>query len=269
MAVALRSDSDRGKEDKHFVARIVGRHPRYTFEREFVGKREGKRGESKLALVDSPGLYQVRDAWKRRDEDSYYVIYEFDGDLHKIAVDVDQAMDLARESRIPTEWSNVGRKLRLDLHLEQLDTIQSKDSSETIQVRGRIGPFTDGQMVTVGEMRAWRFQQIDRLRAALSGDPEGVLRPETLMDRYPYGTYARVTHSGRIGGSLRESLFSTVDSFEGPGIIGMVAFPHPAPQLSEEWLYLECVHPETGRTLYVGVHETWVEPVHFGPELPA
>lgn len=57
-----------------YVARITGRDSKFTFNREFTGRKEGKRGETTRAEVDQPGLYEVCDVTKRGKDSSYFVM---------------------------------------------------------------------------------------------------------------------------------------------------------------------------------------------------
>lgn len=58
----------------HYIARIVGRHTKFTFEREFLGSRRGKRNEYCEAEVDDVGLYELRNATRKGKVDRYRLV---------------------------------------------------------------------------------------------------------------------------------------------------------------------------------------------------
>jgi hypothetical protein len=60
--ISLRGRADYGCTGQ-YVARITGRDSKFTFEREFLGKKIGKRGDVTEADVDEPGLYEECDAF--------------------------------------------------------------------------------------------------------------------------------------------------------------------------------------------------------------
>jgi hypothetical protein len=98
LAITFSASASYGNGGKQFVARITGRDKKFTFRREFIGRKGGKRNESAEALVDDPGLYEVRDIDnKGRPDDSYFVVLEADGELRKsIALSAEYVMPIAR-----------------------------------------------------------------------------------------------------------------------------------------------------------------------------
>ncbi len=58
--ITLSASADFGKTGQ-YVARIVGRDSKFTFNREFIGRKFGKRNETSQADVDDPGLYECCD----------------------------------------------------------------------------------------------------------------------------------------------------------------------------------------------------------------
>lgn len=86
-----------GNGGKQFVARITGRDSKYTFDREFIGKRCGKRDESTEADVDEPGLYECRNIDRKGNaDDNYYVILGGEDTLGKHTIDKSDAMKIAK-----------------------------------------------------------------------------------------------------------------------------------------------------------------------------
>ncbi len=92
--IRLSASADFGQTGQ-YVARITGRHSKFTFEREFIGSRGGKRGDFSSADVDDPGLYEIRDATRKGKIDRYRVIVA-EGDLVLIKIGKDAAMAIAR-----------------------------------------------------------------------------------------------------------------------------------------------------------------------------
>ena len=96
--ITLSASAAYGFGGKQFIARITGRHPKFTFAYEFIGRKGGKRNESTDADVDTPGLYITRD-WTRKNvaDDNFVLIIETaDGDLKEIGVEKDDAMKIAK-----------------------------------------------------------------------------------------------------------------------------------------------------------------------------
>lgn len=77
--ITLSASASYGSGGKQYIARIVGRNSKMTFEREFVGSKRGKRGEHSEADLDTPGLYECRDIGRKGDkEDRYVLLIEVD-----------------------------------------------------------------------------------------------------------------------------------------------------------------------------------------------
>jgi len=79
-----------------YIARITGRHKQYTFEREFIGRKGGKRNEETTADVDDPGLYECCDVDKHGKESRYYLVLEAEGNLIKLRSDKEDAMTIGK-----------------------------------------------------------------------------------------------------------------------------------------------------------------------------
>ena len=91
--IALVAEARYGYEGKQFIARITGRDSKFTFAREFVGRRSGKRNGTTEADLDTPGLYEVCDVDGKGNKDSRYVLlFELpDGVLLKLRGTADNA----------------------------------------------------------------------------------------------------------------------------------------------------------------------------------
>jgi hypothetical protein len=87
--ITLSSSSAYGKSGD-YVARINGRHSKFTFEREFLGKGDKR--------IDVPGLYEIRDIDKKgRKDDTFAVVFRYGEGLRKLWIGSDAAMAAARE----------------------------------------------------------------------------------------------------------------------------------------------------------------------------
>lgn len=68
-----------------FIARIHGRDSKFVFNREFIGGKEGRRGETTTADVDDTGLYELREIGKKGDKlEKYRLVVEYDGELYSL-----------------------------------------------------------------------------------------------------------------------------------------------------------------------------------------
>ena len=91
--ITLTAEGRYGYEGKQFIARIVGRDAKFTFSREFVGRRSGKRNGTTEADLDTPGLYEVCDVDSKGNKDSRYILLfeSSDGVLVKLRGTADNA----------------------------------------------------------------------------------------------------------------------------------------------------------------------------------
>lgn len=82
----------------HFIARITGRDPKFTFARTFVGRKTGKRKDGAEHTTDEPGLYETRDVDRKgRKDDTYHVVERLpDGSLDASTCTLQEAMALAK-----------------------------------------------------------------------------------------------------------------------------------------------------------------------------
>jgi len=89
-----------GYGGKQYIARIRGRDQKFTFSREFVGTKGGKRREDAEHITDECGLYVECDIDRKgnKDETYSYVLPARSGDgLVKQTIDKEDAMAVARE----------------------------------------------------------------------------------------------------------------------------------------------------------------------------
>lgn len=80
-----------------YVARIIGRNSKFTFEREFLGRKSGKRNEYTSADVDTPGIYEECAVDRKRGKQStYYVLLEGRAGQCAHPIAKDAAMQIAK-----------------------------------------------------------------------------------------------------------------------------------------------------------------------------
>lgn len=96
--ITLTATASFGNGGKQFIAHVVGRNAKFIFNRTFVGKKGGKRGQDSEADVDEPGLYELRNIDnKGRDDNRYVLLIEVNGELTRFSCDKEDAMKIAKE----------------------------------------------------------------------------------------------------------------------------------------------------------------------------
>lgn len=178
--VTLTASAAYGYGGKQFVARITGRHPKFVFEREFLGRKEGKRGEVSSVVVDDPGLYQERDIDRKAGTcDTYVVVFRVPStsEVDYITVSLSEAMDLAKLTTAEIEASGLRREI------ERLEKVQAdaakKDHAEEIEAKASYpGGVTEGTRYPRHVIMAGRAARIRQLR----GESEAVAAPASARD---------------------------------------------------------------------------------------
>jgi len=136
--VTLSASAKFGYGGKQFVARIRGRHSTFTFDYEFLGRKEGKRRESTSVEVDDSGLYIERDIDRKGNaEDSFWLVWRDGEDMRAEVVELADAMTLAKESDDHTiNYDAIGRSR----WISRLRTTQQEnaalDPEELLTLRG-------------------------------------------------------------------------------------------------------------------------------------
>lgn len=93
--ITLSAHADYGHSGQ-YIARITGRHSKFTFEREFIGRKGGKRNESTYADVDEPGLYVAMDVTRKGKSERFRVLITIDGELRAVRATKEEAMKIAK-----------------------------------------------------------------------------------------------------------------------------------------------------------------------------
>lgn len=93
--VHLRAEAKWGCSGQ-YIARLVGRAPKYTFGRVFVGSKYGKRGESTAYDTDESGLFEICNVGKRGKEKEFWLVLPYGNGLTLLRSDLDDAMAIAK-----------------------------------------------------------------------------------------------------------------------------------------------------------------------------
>ena len=72
--ITLTADSNEYGNSKQYIARISGRDSKFTFRREFAGRKTGRRNDRTEAFVDEPGLFEICDIDKKGRKDLGYAL---------------------------------------------------------------------------------------------------------------------------------------------------------------------------------------------------
>ena len=162
---------------KQYVARITGRDSKFTFSREFIGRKSGKRGESTEATVDEPGLYMTCDVDRKGGKDETFIL--FDGERDE-QVTLEQAMEIAKRMQAGSvDFAAEITAEKCRWYLARLESHKDKPLDETITVRYAFGRFGHGEVTTRREVVA----EFQRLLAEIDGSvatPEPVPTDECL-----------------------------------------------------------------------------------------
>jgi hypothetical protein len=86
----------------HYIARVLGRDSKFTFRREFIGRKGGKRNEYAEADVDDPGLYETCSVERKRGKHSRYYLV-----LYLVVSGVEDGAQTARVVSADTEGASL------------------------------------------------------------------------------------------------------------------------------------------------------------------
>lgn len=145
--ITLTAEAEFSYGGKQYVARIMGRDPKFTFAREFVGRKEGKRKEYATYTTDEPGLYMTCDVDRRGDkDDSFCVVYPAPDGLRQLWVDRDDAMAIARrldERRV--DFRREALRIMVDAHNAWLAAEEGKDPEAKVYTDRSYGALPKGE----------------------------------------------------------------------------------------------------------------------------
>lgn len=169
--IQLTANAAYGHGGEQYIARITGRDSKFTFAREFVGRKSGKRGDHAEYDTDEPGLYLECDVDKNGDKDeTYYLVYSLEGvGLTTIRPTKEEMMDLARRLDAgQLDWTKEALTLRLKW-------AEAANQDEEIEIKVAQLGHPSGKVVR----REW----VKVLRAALNPEASVTERPEVDVAR--------------------------------------------------------------------------------------
>lgn len=83
--------------NRQYIARITGRASKFTFQREFVGRKSGKRNEYTEYSTDAAGLYEDCDISRQGEKViGYWLVADTPDGLVKLRASLEDAMKIAR-----------------------------------------------------------------------------------------------------------------------------------------------------------------------------
>ena len=170
--ITLKASAAYGYGGKQFVARISGRDSKFTFNREFLGRKEGKRGDYTEFETDEPGLYETRDVDRKGDTtEEYFVVYPAANGIASAKIDKKEAMQLAKEIESGSaDLYREGLRHRINFNLARIANSESKnDPDGTVDLDGDVGSLKKGETVTRGRLIEERREIIAKLEAELNG----------------------------------------------------------------------------------------------------
>jgi hypothetical protein len=127
--VTLSASADYGHTGQ-YVARLTGRDSKFTFEREFIGTKYGKRNEGTSAEVDDPGVYEMRDVTRKGKIDKYRIVVELDGELHKLVSDKEDAMAICKQIDAGRPFADIVRASRNDENAVVYEILTAKQAEQ-------------------------------------------------------------------------------------------------------------------------------------------
>lgn len=171
MTIELEAGSDFNTAGKQYIARIVGRNSKFTFEREFIGRRSGKRNDITTAIIDTPGIYEVRDTDRKGTYNTYYIIAEIENKLTRTWIEVKDAMELAKNPyRTDKEWSAQAIRFRIKDLEEGKTQYSNENPDKKIKLTKNIGQLDKGTEVSAAQIVAEYNRLIQKLQSSLEGE---------------------------------------------------------------------------------------------------
>jgi len=177
--ITLRATAKYGFGGKQYIARITGRDPKFTFAREFVGTKGGKRKEDSEYMIDEPGLYVTCDIDRKGNKDETYLIIEQDGDnLKETICDKESAMKIAKlmdkmsfqeavDTVFPPPSEEDLIKQQIQNLTQKIKNSDGKDPEGIIILENNVGEWKKGQEVKRKDLVEWRQNEIKRLESLL------------------------------------------------------------------------------------------------------
>lgn len=93
--ITLSASSDFGHSGQ-YIARLVGRAPRVQFQREFLGRKSGKRQDDTSYETDETGLYEVSNQTRKGCSRDYWLVLPWGDELKKIRTDHEDSLAICK-----------------------------------------------------------------------------------------------------------------------------------------------------------------------------
>lgn len=150
-----------------FIARVTGPDSRFGVALEFLGHKNGKRGELTTVTIVDSGLYKTRSVDRKGcKDDTYYVVWQLDDVLIQTQVSEADALKLAKDLG-SSNIEGLGRREEIADTEELIVSSQGKDPSELIDVKASTAMelgIEPGKMPRK-DLVAARLQYVQRMRA--------------------------------------------------------------------------------------------------------
>lgn len=173
----------------HYVARITGRDSKFTFARDFVGRNEGKRGETRRFTTDAEGMFITCDIDRRggRDEEFWLlVVHPVRNVLVKTVLSREEAMTFATQLDKGVALIDLYRTERKDAIeglLRETLTKLAKDAdhlAKPVTTRTHWADLAPGEHTELEATRA-RVEEATRLGIALDAGILAELRTAGVL----------------------------------------------------------------------------------------
>jgi hypothetical protein len=133
--ITFRASAKFGFGGKQYIARITGRDAKFTFERSFIDRKEGKRREDSTAIVDEPGLYMCVDVDKHGKDETFTLVWRGpDDELYTIHESTEEAMLIAKRLDAGEDPSDIGREEQLEI-LHKLNFVDEAKAVEEVEFK--------------------------------------------------------------------------------------------------------------------------------------
>jgi hypothetical protein len=177
--ITLNARAAFGYGGKQYIARITGRDSKFTFAREFIGRKSGKRGEDASVMLDEAGLYIVCDVDRTGNRDESFCL--FDG-ARRVWIYKEEAMALAKKiDEGIIDYAEEVKHVRIETHKHRLNEDIDKDPEEFITLKAPLGRLEKGSTVRRAEIMNERRRLITELEGAVDPKASAVEKVRNLM----------------------------------------------------------------------------------------
>lgn len=146
-----------------YIAKITGRNEEYTFERTFVGAKEGGLEETTTFMTDEPGLFEICDSNAFGRSSRYVIVLKVSNNLIKFQSNRSDAMTIARKMSQGFELQSMIKPLcandeakkihgiikyfKEDVFVSGSDPYRSSKIDNEVTLKYPLGDYDIGQIV--------------------------------------------------------------------------------------------------------------------------